>query len=175
VTAHLVVIDAQHVFADPGSGWYVPRFAEIVHPVRRLVAAFEPRVTFTRFVADPEPTGAWQAYYERWPFARVAATDPLYDLVEPFRDRPTLDFPTFGKWGPELAARVDDTIVLAGVSTDCCVLSTALPAADAGRRVLIASDACAGADDATHAEALHLMGLYAPLIEVRTSAELLGS
>lgn len=175
MSAHLVVIDVQHVFADPGSGWHVPRFAEIVEPVQRLVAAFEPHVTFTRFVADPQPAGAWQDYYERWPFARVPADDPLYALVEPFGGRPTLDFPTFGKWGPELAARTDDELVLAGVSTDCCVLSTALPAADAGVRVRVASDACAGADDTTHAQALHLMGLYAPLIEIGTTAELVGT
>jgi nicotinamidase-related amidase len=171
----LVVVDVQHVFADPDSGWYVPRFAQIVEPIERLVAAFEPRVTFTRFVADPHPSGAWQDYYDRWPFARVAADDPLYALVEPFAGRPTLDFPTFGKWGSQLAARVDDVLVLAGVSTDCCVLSTALPAADAGVQVVIAADACAGADDTTHEQALHLMGLYAPLIRVSATADLVGA
>lgn len=175
MTGHLVVVDLQHVFADPDSGWYVPRFADIVEPVRRLVAAYEPAVTFTRFVAPATPSGAWQGYYERWPFARVPADDPLYALVEPFAGRPTLDFTTFGKWGPELAARVDDVVVLAGVSTDCCVLSTALPAADAGVQVVVAADACAGACDATHEQALHLMGMYAPLIELRTTAELVGA
>jgi nicotinamidase-related amidase len=175
VTSHLVVVDAQHVFADPDSGWFVPRFSEIVDPIERLVAAFEPRVTFTRFVADPSPTGAWQAYYEQWPFARVPADHPLYALVEPFADRPTLDIPTFGKWGPQLAARVEDTLVLAGVSTDCCVLSTALPAADAGVQVVVATDACAGANDATHEQALHLMSLYAPLIRLSATDDLVGA
>ena len=175
MTTHLVVVDLQHVFADPDSGWYVPRVAEIVEPIERLVAASDPHVTFTRFVADPTPTGAWRAYYEQWPFARVAADDPLYALIEPFSGRPTLDVPTFGKWGPALAERVDDELILAGVSTDCCVISTALPAADSGVRVLVASDACAGATDVTHAQALDVMRLYAPLIEVRTTGELLGS
>jgi hypothetical protein len=46
---------------------------------------------------------------------------------------PVLDATMFGPWGPELAALVGDgPLVLAGVSGDCCVLSTALPAADAG-------------------------------------------
>lgn len=173
MTAHLVVIDLQHVFADRDSGWYVPRFAEIVRPIERLVEAFDPHVTFTRFTADTAPHGAWRTYYEQWPFALVSPDDPLYALVEPFAGRPTLDATTFGKWGPALAERVDDQLVLAGVSTDCCVISTALPAADSGVQVVVASDACAGATDVSHRQALDVMRLYAPLIEVRTTAELL--
>jgi nicotinamidase-related amidase len=172
VSGHLVVVDLQHVFADPDSGWSVPRFADIVEPAQRLVAAYEPEVTFTRFVAPATPTGAWVEYYEQWPFARVPAEHPLYALVEPFAGRTTLDATTFGKWGPALAERVGGEMVLAGVSTDCCVLSTALPAADAGVKVRVAADACAGATDETHRQALELMALYAPLIDVRPSNEL---
>jgi nicotinamidase-related amidase len=64
-------------------------------------------------------------------------------------------------------------LVLAGVSTDCCVLSTALAAADAGVEVVVVADACAGADDDSHAKALYVMDLYRPLIRVTTVAELL--
>jgi nicotinamidase-related amidase len=169
---HLVVVDLQHVFADPDSAWRAPRFAEILGPVERLVAAFEPEVTFTRFVADPTPHGAWREYYRQWPFALVPPDDPLYALVEPFAGRRTLDRTTFGKWDAELAQRVGGEMVLVGVSTDCCVVSTALPAADAGVHVRVVADACAGATDDTHRQALELMGLYAPLIEIVTSADL---
>lgn len=81
----------------------------------------------------------------------------------------------FGKWTPGLAERVapHGRLVLAGVSTDCCVLSTALLAADAGVEVLVVADACAGADDESHAKALHMMDFYRPLIRVATVAELL--
>jgi nicotinamidase-related amidase len=65
--------------------------------------------------------------------------------------------------------------VLAGVSTDCCVLSTALAAADAGVKVRVAADACAGATDTSHEQALAIMGLYAPLIEVTTVAAVLAT
>ncbi len=171
----LVAIDLQHVFGDPDSGWFTPRFAEILDPIERLASAFEPDVVFTRYVAPTEPAGAWRAYFEQWPFARQPADAPLYALAERLAGRPTLDRPTFGKWGPELAALVDDEVVLAGVSTDCCVLSTALAAADAGIRVVVAADACAGATDTTHKQALAVMRLYAPLIEVTTVAEVLRS
>jgi len=30
VSAHLVVIDLQQVFADPASDWFTPRFAELL-------------------------------------------------------------------------------------------------------------------------------------------------
>jgi nicotinamidase-related amidase len=172
VSTSLVVIDLQHVFGDPDSGWFAPRFAEILDPVERLVSAYEPDVVFTRFVAPDEPAGAWRRYYEQWPFAQQPADAPLYALTERFAGRPTLDRTTFGKWGPELADLVGDEIVLAGVSTDCCVLSTALAAADGGIAVRVAADACAGATDDSHDQALALMRLYPPLIEVGTVDQL---
>jgi nicotinamidase-related amidase len=171
----LAVIDMQRVFAEPDSPWLAPRFGEIVAPVRRLAAAFGARVTFTRFVAPKTPAGAWRRYYQQWPFALQPPGARLYEIVDDFAPGPTLDATTFGKWGPELAGRAGSgPLVLAGVSTDCCVLSTALAAADAGMPVLVAADACAGATDTTHAQALDLMRLYSPLIEVVTVADLIG-
>jgi nicotinamidase-related amidase len=173
---HLAVIDMQRVFAEPESPWLAARFAEVVDPVRRLVAAFGDRVTFTRFVAPEVPRGAWQRYYEQWPFALLPPKAPIYELVDAFAPARTLDATTFGKWGPELARDVGDGgLVLAGVSTDCCVLSTALAAADAGVEVQVVADACAGVNDQTHRQALDIMRLYAPLIEVVTLADILGA
>ena len=86
---------------------------------------------------------------------------------------PTVDAPT-SKWGPELAARAGTaTLLLAGVSTDCCVLSTAVAAADAGVAVQVVADACAGVDEASHRKALEILAPYAPLIEIVTSADVL--
>ena len=91
-------------------------------------------------------------------------------------ERPTVDVTTFGKWGPELEAVVGANahLVLAGVATDCCVISTALAAADAGCTVTIVSDGCAGSSDENQAAALQVLGLYAPQITVVTAEELLG-
>jgi nicotinamidase-related amidase len=175
----LAVIDMQRVFADPDSPWAAPRHDEAAAGVRRLLPAFGDRVTFTRFVPPEKPLGAWRAYYDRWPFALQPADAPAWRLTDDFaeRARHVLDAPTFGKWTPELADRTapEGRLVLAGVSTDCCVLSTALAAADAGVEVLVAADACAGADDDCHAKALHVMDLYRPLVRVTTVAALLGA
>ena len=72
---------------------------------------------------------------------------------------------TFGKW-PVLRELLGDDphVTLTGVSTDCCVLSTALPAADAGATVRVVRDGCAGSSPENHERALAAMALYAPQI-----------
>jgi nicotinamidase-related amidase len=173
---HLAVIDMQRVFADPGSGWATPGFAAILPTVSALAAAFAPAVTTTRFVAPAEPAGAWREYYARWPFALQPPDAPLWDVVPELAGAgPTVDAPTFSKWGPALADRIGGAaLVLAGVSTDCCVLSTAVAAADAGVEVLVVADACAGVDEQSHAKTLDVLALYGPLVRVVQSAELLA-
>ena len=176
--ARLAVIDMQRVFAEPDSPWLAPRFAEIVGPVKSLVEAFRPRVTFTRFVAPAVPEGAWRAYYAQWPFALQPPDARIYELVDELAGEagPTLDATTFSKWGPALAGQIGaGPLVLAGVSTDCCVLSTALAAADAGTQVRVVGEACAGADDDSHAAALRILELQSPLIEVVTLADALAA
>ena len=172
----LAVIDMQRVFGEAGSPWLAPRFAEVTGPVARLVAGFGDRVTFTRFIAPEVPAGAWRQYYQQWPFALQPPGARIYELVDDFAGHPTLDATTFGKWGPELADLAGTgPLVLAGVSTDCCVLSTALAAADAGMAVQVVADACAGVDDQSHDRALDVMRLYGPLIQVVQLADVLGS
>ncbi len=175
----LVAIDLQTVFGDPISPWATPDFARAAAGTRALRPAFAGRTVHTRFVAPTEPVGAWQAYYTDWPFARVSPDDPLYDLVAEVArgNDPVVSATTFGKWGPDLEAAIRPSrqIVLTGVSTDCCVLSTALAAADAGVQVRVVTDACAGLTAADHQRALDAMALYAPLITLTTVAEVLAS
>lgn len=87
-----------------------------------------------------------------------------------------VDAPTFGKW-EALAPLVGPApeLVITGVSTDCCVISTVLPAADAGATLTVVTDACAGSTPENHAAACTVMGLYPPQVTLTTTAELLGS
>jgi nicotinamidase-related amidase len=176
MTTRVLAVDLQHIFA--AGPWAAPGFDRIVDPVRRLVGANES--VFTRFVAPAEPTGAWVGYYRQWPFALQPADAPDYALVDAFADRrgSTVDATTFGKWDA-VAAAVDpepgDRFLVCGVSTDCCVLSTVLAAADAGMAVQVVADACAGVDGTTHRDALAVMALYAPLVEIVTVEQVLGS
>ncbi|MFD6176908.1 MULTISPECIES: cysteine hydrolase family protein [unclassified Isoptericola] len=177
--AVLVVVDMQTVFGAPGSPWASPAFDAAADGVRRLLPAFAGRTVWTRYVAPAEPEGAWREYFAQWPFALVPADDPLYAIADGLdpAGAHVVTATTFGKWGPELEAAVGGAgeLVVAGVSTDCCVLSTVLPAADAGRRVRVVADACAGASPEDHERALAAMRLYAPLVEVTSVDEVLGS
>ncbi len=176
--AWLVVIDPQRIFADSDSPWGSPMFPDIVDPVRRLAERTGGRTILTRWVAPSPAEGSWVEYLKAWPFAAVPADDPLFTLVDDLADlsQTVVTEPTFGKWGPALEAVTGATphLVLVGVSTDCCVISTALAAADAGATVTVVADACAGSTPQNHQSALDVMGLYPPQITLATAAELLG-
>jgi nicotinamidase-related amidase len=173
----LVVIDMQHVFADDDSPWRVPGCLAVVPAIERAAEAFGDRVVFTRFVPFERPPGpgAWADYYALHPFFLRPEAARLVELVEPFASRgvPTLDAPTFSKQGPRLLelAGPEETVVLCGVATDCCVISTALEAADAGLRVRVLRDACAGMTETGHEAALALMAGYEGHIEITTVDE----
>lgn len=172
----LVVVDMQNIFADPKSDWFTPRFAEVVVPIQQLIPLVRPRICFTRFIAPAKPSGSWIPYYQQWPFALKSPDTRDYQLVDAFApyDGLRVDATTFGKWTPilEEAIPVGHHLLLTGVSTDCCVLSTALAAADAGRYVRVVADACAGVNDEAHARALDVMRLYQPLIEIVQLADI---
>ncbi|WP_142060914.1 cysteine hydrolase family protein [Pseudarthrobacter sp. B4EP4b] len=174
VKGQLVVIDMQQAFRQPGD-WHIPRYDEAARTIARLAGAgFEPITT--RFVPDPAELGSWSSYYNRWPGMRRDPADPIWDLVLPGVDaRSSIDLPTFTKWGEAMAQRipVGEELILTGVATDCCVLATALGAADAGRYVTVVEDACAGQSDAAHEQALTLMQLLSPMINVVKSETLL--
>lgn len=179
MSAWLVVVDMQRIFAEPPSPWAAPAFDRALAGTRRLLPAFSGRTVFTRYVAPLRPSGAWIPYFEQWPFALVGHDDPLYEVVPALRDAAEHALvetrESFGKWDDRLRAATGATeLVLAGVSTDCCVIATALAAGDAGVRVRVAADACAGASDADHERALAAMALFAPLVEVTTVDAVLG-
>jgi nicotinamidase-related amidase len=176
--AWLVVIDPQRIFADRASQWGSPMFPAVVEPVRRLAAAADRRTVVTRWVPAADPQGSWAAYLEAWPFANVPHDDPLLEVVPELADigHEVVSLPTFGKWGDALEAITGPTphLVLAGVSTDCCVISTALAAADAGATITVVTDACAGSTPENHETALGVMALYPPQITLTTTAEVLA-
>lgn len=175
----LLVVDPQNIFASPQSPWGSPFFAAAMANIRRLADAFGERVLVTRWMPTADRTTSWGDYFVAWPFADQPASAPLFDLVpdaEGLSPHPTLDLPTFGKWGAELEAITGRGahVVLSGVSTDCCVLSTALAGADAGAHLTVATDACAGSTAQNHAAAVHVMGLYPPQIALADTAAVLA-
>ena len=165
----LMIIDMQRIFGEPISEWSTPGYESASAGIRRLLGAFGSRVCLTRFLPPEPPSGVWIAYYEKWPFALDPMNAHLYELSEEFASVPAtiVDRTTFGKWDAETdrALGYPGEIVLGGVTTDCCVLSTAL----------VAADACAGVTGEDHQRALDTMALYSPLIDVAEVDSILAS
>lgn len=172
MTEWLVVIDLQPAFAHPDSPWFTPGLAEAGPHIASLVPSFGERVVFTRFVPPVTAVGSWVGYYERWPFALRPDSQWLWDLAVPWQTRPSFASHTFSKWLPGLHDRFgcDPAVVLCGVSTDCCVLMTALAAVDGGAQVRVVADACAAKTPALHARALDLLAGRAPQLTIVTAA-----
>lgn len=167
----LVVVDPQAVFADPAtSPWGSPLWEATVPHIVALAEAHGPeRTVITRFVAEPSLGGSWVPYYDDWPFALVGDDDPLYAVVPELAHAAVhvVTAGTFGKW-PVLRDVVGDDahLTVTGVSTDCCVLSTVLPAADAGATVRVVAAGCAGSTVENHERALAAMALYGPQVTI---------
>ena len=175
--ATLVCIDMQRVFQDPESQWYVGDYEPAAVRVAELAQAYAGDVVWTRFVRDPAESGSWKDYYERWDRCREAPESPEWDVtLEVGPEDRVLSLPTFSKWGRELAEMTAETpqLIVCGVATDCCVISTVLGAVDAGKHVTVVTDACAGATTEVHDQALSLMGMLSPMVTLTTTAELLA-
>lgn len=165
----LVIIDMQRVF-ESGT-WACPKFGTIIEPIRQLAAKHRGRTLLTRFVDAREKAGSWVPYYEEFSFADVPDSDPIYDIVPELQDLITADNvvtrTTFSKWEGIVAKTGPyPHLLLTGVATDCCVLSTAMQAAEAGAFVTVALDACAGSSDTNQLAAQNILEGYAPLIHV---------
>jgi len=179
----LVIIDMQTIFSQYPKWWGCPKFNEIIDPIRKLAAKYGDRTLLTRFVAAVDHEGSWVPYYNAFPFADVPASDPIYDVVDELKDLihddNVVTMTTFSKWGDEhhgLRAKTGKYphLVLTGVATDCCVLSSAMTAAEAGAFVTVVLDACAGSSDENQLAAKNIMTGYAPLIEVKDHYELIN-
>src|SRR2546425_12852065 len=118
----LVVIDLQRAFSDQASPWRLPGFDDAAARIRELVPAFGDRVIFTRFVPPRLVEGSWQAYYRRWAFAVRDQAAALWEVIEPWRDAPSVASHTFSKGsvGKDLLGG-SRRVVLFGGSTGCCV------------------------------------------------------
>jgi nicotinamidase-related amidase len=147
------VVDMQRIFAEL-PGWRVDTLPRIVPAVKRLALRHPERTVFTRFLTAKsagKAKGAWQHYYLHWSTATRERLAPgMLDLIEPLAavahgsevcNKTTYSPFENGSFGRALRRRDTDTLVVAGVETDVCVLATVLGAVDRGLRVVIATDA----------------------------------
>lgn len=172
----LLLVDFQPVFSAPDSPWFTPGMHDLYTRLTPLADRFAGRVLCTRFVPDEdEIQNGWVDYYDRWPFAR-SAKPGIWELDPPWHGLPEVSSHKFGKWTEETRSILADAaeIVVAGVTTDCCVMGTVLGAVDDGARIRLLSDGCLASTDEDHRMALTLMGYRAPLLRISTIAEVLA-
>jgi len=172
----LLMIDFQNIFKDATSSWNCPnfenaltiatKFYDHIPNCQTIITGFYPPD-----ITNPDCPQVWKDYFKQYPAVPTNKQNRCYDLAFPADSYGRIVWsPTFGKWNvikPLLEQGVD-TVYICGVSTDCCVLSTALAAVDDGMKVYIISNACASGNDTTHALALEIMGGYGPNVEIKS-------
>jgi nicotinamidase-related amidase len=171
--AALVVIDMQHAFG-PGTEWETPGFEELVVGLPDLISRFPGRTVLTRYLPPSPVDGSWVSYFERYSGMLRDDRDSLWDLaVDVPADATVIDVRGFSKWGSALGRLVgpDAVLYLAGVATECCVMATAIAAADAGRAVRVIREECRGSSLAMHQHALEVMAGFEPQIQIVSTAQ----
>ena len=141
----LLVIDFQNVYL-PGNDWACPSMPGAIEHTRQLLSSSPScRVLFTQYLAARTPKGTWARYNEEY---RSINEDPyLCDIVAPLKpflkQYPLAVKSTYSSLKSEevlAAAMQTDTLVLTGVVSECCVLSTMMEAIDLGLQVIYLTD-----------------------------------
>lgn len=136
---------------------------------------------FTQYLATKHPEGVWKEYNKV--NAAVNADPWLNEMMSEFLPY-TEKYPVYTKSVyssfaiPEVRelAKHASRIVISGVVAECCVLSTALSAIDAGCKVIYLTDAVAGLNATSQKEAENILSYLSPLhTELMTTQQYLDS
>lgn len=179
-------IDMQRLFAEK-TDWHTPGVADVTPAIFRISQHAPERAIYTRFRAPDrieDAQGQWQTYYQRWQSVLADRNeDDLYGLVPELRPF-TPPGHLLDKYGfsafdsPELETMLNrlgaKTLILTGVETDVCVLSTLFAAIDHGYRIVLVEDAIASSDPASHEATLaHVIPRFDRQVEVTDTQSLL--
>lgn len=159
----VVVVDMQAVFSAR-TAWHVPKLSRIIPRVTRLALHRPDRTILTRFITPitvAAAKGAWRRYYRHWSSVTLERMKPeQLELIGPLAklagQMEVCEKTTFSAFESRdfvraIARRRTDTIVIAGIETEVCVLATALAGVDRGLHVVVASDAVASSSAEAHA------------------------
>lgn len=180
----ILVIDMQNAYR-PGQPWGCAAFDRACGRIRTLLdaaaaAEVPPAVCLTKFVSDPNGTGTWADYNV---VNKAVNDDPWLSEIAAELEPYTASCPVYQKSVysalkiPRLreAAERAERIVITGVVSECCVLSTVMEAVDTGRRVVYLKDACSGVDESYDAAVLKILDGLSPLhIDILDTAEYIG-
>jgi len=161
--AALVVLDLQRIFCDPASPAFLPAWPASRLQCLALIDFFLKTgrpVVFTRHIHQEKSGGVLEHFFTRL----IRPTDPYSEFapeVQSYLEKAiVLDKDRFSAWSNARLAtslRQCNTVVLAGVQTQLCVLSTALGAADFSFVPVVVADACAAPNESLHVAALTVL------------------
>ena len=152
----LLVIDMQNAYTAEGP-WTCPNMGRATEQIIALIESggFS-EIVFTRFDAPQDPVGTWKDYNvinkevneDEW------LNEVVPQLAPYLEEYPMVSKSTYSSMTvPEIQAAAErciargGSVVLTGVVSECCVLSTAFQAIDMGCPVVYITDACAGCSD----------------------------
>ena len=152
----LLVIDMQNAYTADGP-WTCPNMARATEQIIALIESGRfSEVVFTRFDAPQDPAGTWKDYNvinrevneDEWMNEMVPELAPYLTQYSVFSKSTysSMTVPEIREAAEQCTAR-GGSVVLTGVVSECCVLSTAFEAIDLGCPVVYITDACAGCSD----------------------------
>lgn len=178
----ILVIDMQNAYRF-GEPWGCDTFERSRARIREVLDAAEAQgaaIRLTQFIADPDAAGTWADYNA---VNKATNDDPwmnaLIDDLKPWAAK----YPVYQKSVyscmhiPALrdAAEAAERVVITGVVSECCVLSTCLSLIDMGCRVVYLKDACSGIDETYEAAVLKILDGMSPLhVDIMTAGEYLS-
>ena len=145
----LLVVDVQNVY-HPGNPWACPGILPAMDNTVKLLRSPQlPETILTRFVPPSHPQGRWKEYNQET--AQINKDAFLCQLAEPIlsvsQGKTVAEKSTYSALKcPEVRSALEgkQTVVLAGVVAECCVLSTMMDAIDLGYQVVYLHDCIAG-------------------------------
>jgi ureidoacrylate peracid hydrolase len=190
----LLVIDAQREYFDADGAAYTPNAAAIVAPLQQLLAAARERgvtVVFLRhvFAADGSDTGRMGDFDDTPSFVAGTPQIEIIDALAPRPGEPVIDKTRYSAFvntrleSVLKTARIE-TVLITGLMTQYCSVTTARHAHDLDYRVVFVHDANAGPDlpdmgfgPVGHAEALRVIAtsLAGGIAVVAGAAEVAGA
>ena len=177
----LLVIDMQNVYTK-GQEWACKGIEHASASILRLLNSQKTKqVIFTQYLATEHPDGVWKEYNK---VNAAVNSDPwLNEMMPEFlpwvKKHPVYTKSVYSSFViPQVRelAKHASRVVISGVVAECCVLSTALSAIDAGCKVIYLTDAVAGLNATSQKEAENILSYLSPLhTELMTTQQYLDS
>lgn len=154
----LIVIDPQIVFSETGV-WPIEGFYELMYKIKTACSSYD-RVIVTKWM--PCSSELWKEYNEINNLSSVDSKQ--FDILSDFKEYELVSSHSFDK-SDDLPNIDGYDVTLSGVSTECCVLATAIGLLRRNIKCTIDLSLCGAPVDCT-ASAITVLGAYKGLINV---------